>query len=85
MKHRTTVVQTTTKQKQTRIDTWKDWCTKHRQYREGRELDVTRIMDVSCMGQRESSTSPNFPLFLGELQNPFSFSLGLSFSCHLYI
>ena len=54
MKHRTTVVQTTTKQKQTRIDTWKNWCIKHRQYREGRELDVTRIMDVSCMGQRET-------------------------------
>ena len=51
--NRTTVVQTT-KQKQTRIDTWKDWCIKHRQYREGRELDVTRIMDVSCMGQRET-------------------------------
>ena len=30
------------------IDTWTDWCTKHRQYREGRKLDVTRTKSVSC-------------------------------------
>jgi hypothetical protein len=79
MKHRTTVIQTT-KQKQTRIDTWTDWCTKHRQYGEGRELDITRSKDVSCRDQRESRMSPNFLLSLGELRNPFSFSLSLSLS-----
>lgn len=59
-KHRTAVIQTT-KQKQTRIDTWTDWCPKHRQYKEGRELDVTRTKDVSCRGHRESRLSPDFP------------------------
>jgi hypothetical protein len=55
------------KQKQTGIETWTDWYTKHRQYREGRELDITRTKEISCRGQREISTSPNFLLFLGLL------------------
>lgn len=73
MKHRTTVIQTT-EQKQTQIDTGTDWCTKDRQQREGRELDVTRTKDVTCTGQRGSRKSPDFLLSPGELRNPFSFS-----------
>jgi hypothetical protein len=34
-----------------KIDIWADWCTKDRQYREGREPDVTRRM--SPVGARD--------------------------------
>ena len=64
---------------------WIYWFTKHRQFKEGRELDVARTKDVSCRGQRESRMSPDFPLSLGELQNPFSFSLDFTVSCYLYV
>jgi hypothetical protein len=75
-------------QKQTQTDTWTDWCTKDRQYREGRELDVARTKDVSCMGQIESRTSLDFLLSLGELwerRNPFFFSLDLSLMSFVYL
>ena len=51
MKHRTAVIQTK-KQKQTWVDMWTDWCTKHRQNREGRKLDVTRTKYVYCRDQK---------------------------------
>ena len=61
------------------------WCTKHKQHREGRELDVTKSKSVSCRGQREGWTSPDFPVSPGELWNPFSFSLDLSLSLFFLI
>ena len=64
---------------------WIYWLTKHRQYKEGRELDVASTKDVSYRGQRESRMSPDFLLSLGELQNPFSFSLDFTLSCYLYV
>jgi hypothetical protein len=46
---------------------WTDWRTKHRQIKEGRELDIIRTKDVSCRDQGESRISPDFPLSLEDL------------------
>ena len=70
---------------QTQRQTWIDtWCTKHKQHREGRELDVTKSKSVSCRGQREGRTSLDFPVSLGEFWNPFYFSLDLSLSLFFF-